>query len=147
MGVEDHGYQQPEQFQPGYQLPAAPASYSSGAPAASMDTAQLFHVVCIVCAVLTFFSTQLVMLIPMVMWFVCKDAMMNQSAEHEASHRVDWTVNLIIFLFWVVIFAMFTILTFGLGIIFAVFLIPQGIVLAQLRHSKPQMGGYQAVYV
>uniref|UniRef100_A0A7S4IJW0 Uncharacterized protein n=1 Tax=Vannella robusta TaxID=1487602 RepID=A0A7S4IJW0_9EUKA len=103
------------------------------------DMAEMFHAISICCALLSLFTSSLIELIPMILWFFFRQHLELQTVEkHRTLHRVDSIVTAICFGFLFGFLLVFGILSFGIGLIFMVFLIPYVVVLVQLNKTAPK---------
>merc|ERR1712000_323272 len=100
---------------------------------------ELFYVLCMVCVFLSLFTSVLLVLVPMVLWFFFKVHLQKQTEKHVTIYRINLAATAGVFIIYLVIFVMFGIFSFGVGFIFLVFLIPFVVLLFQLTKTRPNI--------
>ena len=96
----------------------------------SSSGAVAFHCISICCALLSIFLSPLIEIIPMCLFCCFAPALRDRN--NLVLHSVDLTVTMVAFVIWLVFVIIIAVLTFGIGLILLIFLIPYVIVLTQL---------------
>ena len=109
------------------------------------NTAEIFHLISILCAVLSLLVFPLIELIPAIMYcLITKENLRNDKPNALMLHQLDFLVTAICFAIAFAFILVIGIFTFGIGLIFLVFLIPFVVVLVELSTFTPQTG--QGIY-
>ena len=104
----------------------------------STDMVTLFHLISIFCALLSLVTFLLIEIIPMIMWCFFREHLRRQQPEQAILHYLDIVVTVVVLLIYVFILLFITVLTYGIGAIFFIFLIPFVVVIIELIVSMPK---------
>mmetsp|Transcript_20242 Transcript_20242/g.42907 ORF Transcript_20242/g.42907 Transcript_20242/m.42907 type:complete len:177 (-) Transcript_20242:28-558(-) len=107
----------------------------------NLNNAEIFHIVSMTCAVLSLVVFPLLELVPAILYCLLpKESLQNQKENALVLHQLDVIVTALCFavlLFFIIVASIFT---FGIGLIFLIFVIPFVVVLFQLKAITPNHG-------